>query len=279
MRSVTYLSLYNAQCVVPVPGSEYRYYCCCTVQAVQQQTILSAGLSCERLLHVLGTYGVPSGLFSSRALWLSSPQAPGNCVIARSSAAKRKSPGTMHDQRSRDPGSKGHPSSRRVRRKDLENGRKKNVSKLKRLCIVWNTRHPKVPHDPSKSWHVLGGFTCHARHAMMSASNGNAQWATGAMPRRSNGTQGTRRRDPQPERNSTLARIVQRFDVYAKVDDDLQVKTETGAAVTIGFWLLMVVLVVGEVQAYLRVQPAIERVVVDSTMGQRVRINADIVSV
>lgn len=115
----------------------------------------------------------------------------------------------------------------------------------------------------------------------MSASNGNAQWSAGAMSRRSNGAgsaQGTRGGDPQPERNSTLARIVQRFDVYAKVDDDLQVKTETGAAVTIGFWLLMVVLVVGEVQAYLRVQPAIERVVVDSTMGQRVRINADIVS-
>lgn len=71
---------------------------------------------------------------------------------------------------------------------------------------------------------------------------------------------------------------MRRIDLYARVDDDLQVKTETGAAVTIGFWVLMVVLVIGEIQAYLRVQPATERVVVDSTMGQRLRINADIVS-
>lgn len=66
--------------------------------------------------------------------------------------------------------------------------------------------------------------------------------------------------------------------MYARVDEDLQVKTETGAAVTIGFWVLMVVLVIGEIQAHLREKPAIERVVVDNTMGQRLRINADIVS-
>lgn len=71
---------------------------------------------------------------------------------------------------------------------------------------------------------------------------------------------------------------VSKFDMYAKVDDDLQVKTETGAAVTIGFWMLMVVLVIGEIQAYLQEKPAIERVVVDNTMGQRLRINANIVS-
>lgn len=115
----------------------------------------------------------------------------------------------------------------------------------------------------------------------MAMSNGNAQWATGAMPRQRNGVgsaPGTRGGDSRPEGNSALWKIVKRLDVYARVDDDLQVKTETGAAVTIGFWMLMIVLVIGEVQAYMRVQPAIERVVVDSTLGQRVRINADIVS-
>lgn len=112
-------------------------------------------------------------------------------------------------------------------------------------------------------------------------SNGNSQWAAGAMSRQRYGAgsaPGARRQDDQSEGNSALARIMQRLDVYAKVDGDLQVKTEAGAAVTIVFWVLMVVLVMGEVQAYMRVQPAIERVVVDSTMGQRVRINADIVS-
>lgn len=73
--------------------------------------------------------------------------------------------------------------------------------------------------------------------------------------------------------------LLQQLDVYAKVDDDLAVRTETGAAVTIGFWVLMVVLCIGEVQAYRKVQPPTERVVVDTTMGQRLLINADIVSV
>lgn len=77
---------------------------------------------------------------------------------------------------------------------------------------------------------------------------------------------------------SSVSRIIRRLDVYARVDDDLQVKTDTGAAVTIGFWALMAVLVIGEIQAYLMVQPATERVVVDNAIGQRLRINADIVS-
>lgn len=73
--------------------------------------------------------------------------------------------------------------------------------------------------------------------------------------------------------------LLQQLDVYAKVDDDLAVRTETGAAVTIGFWVLMVILCIGEVQAYRKVQPPAERVVVDTTMGQKLLINADIVSV
>lgn len=78
--------------------------------------------------------------------------------------------------------------------------------------------------------------------------------------------------------DSSFFRTVSKFDMYAKVDEDLQVKTETGAAVTIGFWLLMVVLVIGEIQAYLKEKPATERVVVDNTMGQRLQISANIVS-
>lgn len=76
-----------------------------------------------------------------------------------------------------------------------------------------------------------------------------------------------------------LYRAIQTFDVYARVDDDLQVKTDAGAAVTIGFWVLTLLLVTGEVAAYLRRPPSTERVVVDSTMGQKLRINADIVGI
>ncbi|CAN0550308.1 unnamed protein product, partial [Ectocarpus sp. 12 AP-2014] len=70
-------------------------------------------------------------------------------------------------------------------------------------------------------------------------------------------------------------RTIKQLDVYARVDEDLQVRTEAGAAVTIIFWVLMVVLCVGEVQAYRKVQAPTERVVVDSTMGQKLRINID----
>lgn len=84
--------------------------------------------------------------------------------------------------------------------------------------------------------------------------------------------------DSSAERETPIARTLRAVDVYAKVEEDLQLKTETGAAVTIAFWVLMLVLVVGEVRAFLKERPAIERVVVDTTMGQRLRINTDIVS-
>lgn len=72
-------------------------------------------------------------------------------------------------------------------------------------------------------------------------------------------------------------RALARFDLYARVDDDLAVKTETGAAVTIGFWVLMLVLIVGEVLAFRKLPPPAERVVVNSTFDQRLRINIDLV--
>lgn len=76
---------------------------------------------------------------------------------------------------------------------------------------------------------------------------------------------------------STGPGVLSRFDVYARVDDDLAVKTQAGAAVTIAFWVLMVILCIGEIQAYRKLQPPAERIVVDSTLGQRLRINVDIV--
>lgn len=86
------------------------------------------------------------------------------------------------------------------------------------------------------------------------------------------------REAPKHGEDVGFARSIMKFDVYAKVDDDLQVKTETGAVVTIAFWILMALLACGEVAAYLRKAPPTERLVVDSTMGQKLRINADIVS-
>lgn len=80
-----------------------------------------------------------------------------------------------------------------------------------------------------------------------------------------------------PTSTEWASRVFSRFDVYARVDDDLAVKTEAGAAVTIGFWLLMVILCIGEIQAYRKLRPPEERVVVDPSLGQRLRISVDIV--
>lgn len=76
---------------------------------------------------------------------------------------------------------------------------------------------------------------------------------------------------------TSVSGVLSRFDVYARIDDDLAVKTQAGAAVTIGFWVFMVVLCIGEIQAYRKLRPPTERVVVDSSLGQRLRININIV--
>lgn len=108
-----------------------------------------------------------------------------------------------------------------------------------------------------------------------------AQSSMGPMMRRrhaTGATSGVGNGGGSGEDTSMFSRAIKRLDLYARVDDDLQVQTEAGAAVTIGFWVLMVVLCIGEVQAFRKVQPITERVVVDSTMGQRLRINVDMVS-
>ena len=116
----------------------------------------------------------------------------------------------------------------------------------------------------------------------VSVSNGSSVWRDSMrsnLRRRHAAGDGNSGLDNSGEVESSIGiKTLRAVDIYARVDEDLQLKTEAGAAVTIGFWLLMLVLIVGEVRAFMKEQPAIERVVVDSTMGQRLRINADIVS-
>lgn len=131
---------------------------------------------------------------------------------------------------------------------------------------------------------VFGYFIsskCRKRKQAMSVSNGGSVWreSMSSTLRRRHGVGDSKlAMDSAAERETSMARTLRAVDVYAKVEEDLQVKTETGAAVTIAFWVLMLVLIVGEVHAFLKERPAIERVVVDTTMGQRLRINTDIVS-
>lgn len=94
-----------------------------------------------------------------------------------------------------------------------------------------------------------------------------------------NGRPGKREEHQQQQSATGFFGLLQQLDVYAKVDDDLAVRTETGAAVTIGFWVLMVILCIGEVQAYRNVKPPMQQITIDTTMrGQRLQIYTDIVS-
>lgn len=147
-----------------------------------------------------------------------------------------------------------------------------NRTKLSRICVPGLVEPDKplpiaMSNGYSSSWHAPAIST-----SELSSSK------TGALRRRQGHTS-NQEPPPRPQGPAAFATAVHRFDLYAKVDDDLRVKTEAGAAVTIGFWLLTLLLVWGEVSAYYRQAPATERLVVDSTMGQKLRINADIVSV
>ncbi|CAN0394781.1 unnamed protein product [Discosporangium mesarthrocarpum] len=85
-----------------------------------------------------------------------------------------------------------------------------------------------------------------------------------------------RRSSVQPgSEDSSFVQKVKAFDVYARVDQDLGVKTESGAIVMIIFWILILLMVWAEVAAYLRGVPEREHLVVDATMGQKLRINLD----
>jgi hypothetical protein len=53
--------------------------------------------------------------------------------------------------------------------------------------------------------------------------------------------------------DSKLAKTLKRIDMYARVSGDLTVKTESGATVTVVFWLLLVVLVRRTANALLHV--------------------------
>jgi Endoplasmic Reticulum-Golgi Intermediate Compartment (ERGIC) len=51
------------------------------------------------------------------------------------------------------------------------------------------------------------------------------------------------RTDEDDSKDTKLAKTLRKFDVYARVDEDLTVRTESGATVTVVFWVLLLLLV------------------------------------
>ncbi len=148
-------------------------------------------------------------------------------------------------------------------------------------CLVENIK--VKPSEGEGNIQSRGSRICrvHTRVRWSTMSNNGAPpWAQssmGPMMRRRHQVGSSTASGGDRSSDGSGLRALARFDLFARVDDDLAVKTETGAAVTIGFWVLMVVLIVGEVLAFRKLPPSAERVVVNSTFDQRLRINIDLV--
>lgn len=68
---------------------------------------------------------------------------------------------------------------------------------------------------------------------------------------------------------------LKRFDLYTKLEEDYKVQTSGGATLSIVGWVVMTILIIGEFNNYMT--PTMkEHMVVDTTLGQRLRVNLNI---
>ena len=68
---------------------------------------------------------------------------------------------------------------------------------------------------------------------------------------------------------------IKNYDIYTKVEDDFSTQTSTGASLSLIGWIIIAVLVMSEIAMYLGPMPS-EHMIVDTTLGQRLKINIDI---
>ena len=67
---------------------------------------------------------------------------------------------------------------------------------------------------------------------------------------------------------------LRRFDIYTKLEEDYKVQTSGGATLSIIGWVIMSILIIGEFNNYMT--PTMkEHMVVDTTLGQRLRVNVN----
>jgi hypothetical protein len=81
----------------------------------------------------------------------------------------------------------------------------------------------------------------------------------------------------EPHVETKLEKSLKRFDAYAKVDADLTVKTDGGATVSLAFWVLLVLLLLGEMGSYFASRRGtLEHLKVDTSVGRKLDINVNI---
>lgn len=65
------------------------------------------------------------------------------------------------------------------------------------------------------------------------------------------------------------------FDVYTKVEEDFVIQTSSGATLSLIGWFIIAVLIISELSSYMS-RTTKEHMVVDTSLGERLRINIDI---
>ena len=68
---------------------------------------------------------------------------------------------------------------------------------------------------------------------------------------------------------------IKNYDIYTKVEEDFSTQTSTGASLSIAGWVIIAVLVMSEIAFFLG-PVSKEHMIVDTTLGQRLKINIDI---
>lgn len=97
----------------------------------------------------------------------------------------------------------------------------------------------------------------------------------GSTPRNSNRGNDTFVIKQEPMTKGQFLDRLKRFDIYTKIDEEYKVQTSGGATLSLIAWVLISLLVLGEFRNYMTVTTK-EHLQVDTTLGQKLRINLDI---
>lgn len=96
----------------------------------------------------------------------------------------------------------------------------------------------------------------------------------------SGGVSGSGRKPGDSSRTSKLDDLkafldIKNYDIYTKVEEDFSIQTSTGASLSLVGWIIIAVLVMSEIAFFLG-PVSQEHMIVDTTLGQRLKINIDI---
>lgn len=85
----------------------------------------------------------------------------------------------------------------------------------------------------------------------------------------------TKKDDSMNHKKTELLENLKRFDIYTKLEEDYKKQTTIGAGFSITAWVIIGLLILGEMRNFLKITST-EHLKVDTSMGHRLSINVDI---